>query len=199
MHGPAGIRLLEYIPATRAATPGSGVPVAPELEETAYYEPPTVTFASGTHVATVEVDPELAAVRVTGYVVVDDAGTLLNPVVVDGQQHGGVAHGIGNALLEEAVYDEDGQFTSATFVDYLLPTAVEIPDITVVHDSHPSPLNPLGVKGTGEGGATSPPAAVLNAVADALRPLELELCELPLSPTRLFVELQRAAGRRAAT
>jgi CO/xanthine dehydrogenase Mo-binding subunit len=143
-------------------------------------------------VATVEVDPELASVRVLSYVVVDDAGTLLNPVIVDGQQHGGVAHGIGNALLVEAVYAETGQFTSATFVDYLLPTAVEIPDVTVLHDSHPSPLNPLGVKGTGEGGATSPPAAVLNAVADAVRPLRLDLNEVPLTPTRLWIQLRNA-------
>jgi CO/xanthine dehydrogenase Mo-binding subunit len=90
------------------------------------------------------------------------------------------------------VYDDDGQFTSATFVDYLLPTALDVPEITVVHDSHPSPLNPLGVKGTGEGGATSPPAAVVNAVADALRPMRLELSTLPLTPLRLWLEVSGA-------
>jgi aerobic carbon-monoxide dehydrogenase large subunit len=99
--------------------------------------PPTVTFASGTHVAIVEVDPGLATVTLRRYVVVDDCGTMLNPMVVDGQQHGGVAPGIGNALLEEASYDEDGQFTSGSFVDYLLPAATDVPPIEVLHASQP--------------------------------------------------------------
>jgi len=178
----------------RAATPGSGMTTTPGLEASAYYVPPTVTFASGTHIAIVEVDPSLASVKVRQYVVVDDCGTMLNPMIVEGQQHGGVAHGIGNALLEEACYDSDGQFTTGSFLDYLLPAATDIPHIDVVHESHPSPLNPLGVKGTGEGGATSPPAAVLNAVADALRPLRLELTEIPLSPLRLFLDIEAAGG-----
>jgi carbon-monoxide dehydrogenase large subunit len=162
------------------------------LEETAYFVPPTVTFASATHIAVVEVDPPLGSVRVLRYVVVDDVGTMLNPVIVDGQQHGGVAHGISNALLEEAVYDDDGQFISGSFVDYLLATAMDVPDVQVVHDTHPSPLNELGVKGAGEGGATSPPAAIVNAVADALRPLKLDLCEIPLTPIRLFTAIRDA-------
>jgi aerobic carbon-monoxide dehydrogenase large subunit len=178
----------------RAATPGSGLTTTPGLEASAYYVPPTVTFASGTHIAIVEVDPRLASVKVRQYVVVDDCGTMLNPMIVEGQQHGGVAHGIGNALLEEACYDSDGQFTTGSFLDYLLPAATDIPHIDVVHESHSSPLNPLGVKGTGEGGATSPPAAVLNAVADALRPLRLELTEIPLSPLRLFLDIEAAGG-----
>jgi CO/xanthine dehydrogenase Mo-binding subunit len=119
-------------------------------------------------------------------------------MIVEGQQHGGVAHGIGNALLEEACYDESGQFTTATFLDYLLPSATEVPDIQVLHQSFPSPLNPLGVKGTGEGGATSSPAAVVNAVADALRPLSPELTELPLSPVRLFTAMREARAAEAA-
>lgn len=176
------------------AIPGSGLAVRPGLEETAYYVPPTVTFSSGTHIATVEVDPELGAVDVIGYVVVDDVGVMLNPVIVDGQQHGGVAHGIGNALLEEAVYDDQGQFASGSFVTYLLASATEIPEIRVVHDNHRSTLNALGVKGTGEGGATSPPAAVINAVADALKPLKLNLCEMPLTPSRLFAAIRAARG-----
>lgn len=178
----------------KGATPASGLSVEPGLEETAYFVPPTVTFSSGTHIATVEVDPELGSVQVIGYLVVDDVGVMLNPVIVDGQQHGGVAHGISNALLEEAVYTDDGQFSSGNFVTYLLATATDIPEIQVVHDSHPSPLNPLGVKGTGEGGATSPPAAVINAVADALHPLRLNLCEMPLTPIRLHTLLRTAAA-----
>ncbi|MGI8418723.1 MAG: xanthine dehydrogenase family protein molybdopterin-binding subunit [Nakamurella sp.] len=178
------------------ARPASGLSTEPGLAETAYYVPPTVTFSSGTHVATVDVDPELGSVQVIGYVVVDDAGVMLNPMIVDGQQHGGVAHGISNALLEEAKYTDDGQFASGSFVTYLLATAMDIPDIQVLHDSHPSPLNPLGVKGTGEGGTTSPPAAVINAVADAFHPLRLNVCEMPLTPSRLLA-LLRSAGRPA--
>jgi carbon-monoxide dehydrogenase large subunit len=176
----------------RASSPAAGLTSKPGLEETAYYVPPTVTFASATHIAVVEVDPPLGGVRVLRYVVVDDVGTMLNPVIVDGQQHGGVAHGIGNALLEEAAYDDDGQFISGSFVDYLLATAMDVPEVRVVHDTHPSPLNELGVKGAGEGGATSPPAAIVNAVADALRPLKLDLCEIPLTPQRLFMAIRDA-------
>lgn len=192
---------LTFAQLARAATPASGLTAAPGLEASAYFVPPTVTFASGTHIAIVEVDPDLAKVTVLRYVVVDECGTVLNPMIVEGQQHGGVAHGIGNALLEEACYDEGGQFTTATFLDYLLPGATEVPDIQVLHQSFPSPLNPLGVKGTGEGGATSSPAAVINAVADALQPLRLELNELPVTPVRLFTALRdaREAGSGAGT
>ena len=156
------------------------------------FVPPTVTFGSGTHIASVAVDRETGVVNLTGYVVVDDCGTVLNPMVVDGQQHGGVAHGIGNALLEEAVYDEGGQLLSGTFIDYLLPTAADVPDIEVIHRPHPTPLNTLGVKGAGEGSTASAPGAIANAIADALRPLRIEINELPITPQRL-VELIRAA------
>lgn len=191
-------RSLTFADLAKAAVPASGLTAVPGLEGSAYFVPPTVTFASGTHVAVVEVDPDLASVTVLRYVVVDECGTVLNPMIVEGQQHGGVAHGIGNALLEEARYDESGQFTTATFLDYLLPSAAEVPDIQVLHQTFPSPLNPLGVKGTGEGGATSSPAAVINAVADALQPLRPELTELPLSPVRLFTAMREARAAEAA-
>lgn len=187
-------RSMTFADLAKAAAPASGLTAVPGLESSAYFVPPTVTFASGTHVAVVEVDPDLASVTVLRYVVVDECGTVLNPMIVEGQQHGGVAHGIGNALLEEATYDESGQFTTGTFLDYLLPSATEVPDIHVLHQTFPSPLNPLGVKGTGEGGATSSPAAVVNAIADALRPLRPELTELPLNPVRLFTALRQARG-----
>ncbi|WP_420612653.1 xanthine dehydrogenase family protein molybdopterin-binding subunit [Candidatus Spongiisocius sp.] len=174
--------------ADRAAGTGAGARLRAEDE----YVPPTVTFGSGTHLASVLVDRETGVVTVTGYVVVDDCGTVLNPMVVDGQQHGGVAHGIGNALLEEAVYDEGGQLLSGTFIDYLLPTAADVPDIEVIHRPHPTPLNTLGVKGAGEGSTASAPGAIANAIADALRPLRIEINELPITPQRL-VELIRAA------
>lgn len=172
-----------------AASPGPGksLPegVGPGLEFSAYYEPPAVTFASSTHAAVVEVDPETGGIEILRYLVVDDCGRELNPMVVDGQQHGGVVHGIGNAIFEQVVYDESGQMLNATFMDYLLPTAADVPMIEVVHENHPTPLNPLGAKGVGEGGTTSAPAALANAVVDAMRPMRLEVNSMPMTPSRL--------------
>jgi carbon-monoxide dehydrogenase large subunit len=158
---------------------------APGLEGWARFEPPAVTFGSGTHVAAVEVDIDTGFVRVIDYTIVADSGTLLNPMVVDGQQHGGAVHGIANMLLEEVLYDEAGQPMNTTFMDYLLPTAADVPSIKVVHRSHPSPLNAMGVKGAGEGATASAPAAVANAIVDALRPLGVEITEMPITPPRL--------------
>ena len=172
-----------------AASPGPAARLPegmdPTLESSAYYEPPAVTFASSTHIAVVEVDKDTGQVTILRYVVVDDCGRELNPMVVDGQQHGGVVHGIGNGILEEAVHDEAGQLLNPTFVDYLLPTASDVSMIEVVHQNHPTPLNALGVKGVGEGGTTSAPAALANAIADAMKPLHLEIDTLPLTPARL--------------
>lgn len=179
-----------------APGPGSRLPegVEPGLEETHYYIPPTVTYSSGTHLAVVEVDRETGMVSVLEYYVVDDCGQILNPMVVDGQQHGGVAHGIGNALLEEVIYDDAGQMLNPTFMDYLLPTAADVPPIQVEHETHLSPLNPLGIKGAGEGGAVSPPAAIANAIVDALRPLEIEMAEMPMTPARVWRAIQAATS-----
>lgn len=178
--------------------PGSKLPegMEPGLNEIAHYMPPTVTFATGTHVAVVEVDDETGFVRTLDYVVVDDCGVMLNPLIVDGQIHGGIAHGIGNALYEEAVYNEDGQFLTATFMDYLLPTSSEVPNLRVVHDEHPTPLNRLGVKGAGEGGTVSPPAAIANAICDALLPREVRIVEMPVTPDRLY-RLMQSSGAGA--
>ncbi len=183
-----GLGFPELAAAARDRNDGDGSGLSAHDE----FVPSTVTFGSGTHVASVAVDRETGVVSLTGYVVVDDCGTVLNPMVVDGQQHGGVAHGIGNALLEEAVYDEDGQLLSGTFIDYLLPTATDVPDIEVIHRPHPTPLNTLGVKGAGEGSTASAPGAIANAIVDALRPLRIEINEMPITPQRL-VELIRAA------
>ncbi|MXZ06046.1 MAG: xanthine dehydrogenase family protein molybdopterin-binding subunit [Acidimicrobiia bacterium] len=187
-----GLGFPELAAAARDRVEGDGSGLSAHDE----FVPSTVTFGSGTHVASVTVDRETGVVRLTGYVVVDDCGTVLNPMVVDGQQHGGVAHGIGNALLEEAVYDENGQLLSGTFVDYLLPTAADVPDIKVIHRPHPTPLNTLGVKGAGEGSTASAPGAIANAIVDALRPLRIEINEIPITPQRL-VELIQAAERRS--
>jgi aerobic carbon-monoxide dehydrogenase large subunit len=164
----------------------------PGLEASAYVHTTQSTYSSGAHAAVVEVDLDTGAVRVLRYVAVDDCGTMINPMVVEGQIHGGVAHGLGNALLEEVVYDAAGQLATGTLMEYALPRAIDVPTLDVRHVVTPSPLNPLGVKGAGEGGALPAPAAVANAVADALRPLEVEVSEMPLTRERLWRRIQRS-------
>jgi carbon-monoxide dehydrogenase large subunit len=166
----------------------------PDFQASAYYEVPTVTFASAVHVAQVEVDPETGIVKVLRYVVAHDCGKLINPLIVEGQVRGGTAQGIGGALLEELVYDADGQLLTGSLMDYLLPTAMDVPNIETIHLEFPSPRNPLGVKGVGEGGAISPPAAIANAIEDALAPFDVRITETPVSPARIVV-LVRAARR----
>jgi carbon-monoxide dehydrogenase large subunit len=166
----------------------------PGLESTRYWAPTAATFASGVHVCTVEVDPETGQVHVLRYVVVHDCGTVINPVIVDGQVHGGVAQGLGNALYERFVYDADGLPRTTTFMDYLLPTAVETPPMFVGHVVPRSPLNPAGIKGTGEGGAMPVPAAIANAVEDALAPLDVVVDSISLSPASLRELIKRAGG-----
>ena len=190
-----GLTLAELAVAAQNGT-GSRQDAEPGLTASARFVPPAVTFGSGTHVAVVEVDTDTGFVKVLDYTIVADCGTLINPAVVDGQQHGGAVHGIGNMLLEEAGYDEDGQPVNTTFMDYLLPTAADTPSIRVVHRPHPTPLNPMGVKGAGEGATASAPAAVANAITDALRPLDVEITEMPLSPGRLRALI--AAARDSA-
>ena len=156
------------------------------LEETHYFEPPTVTWAYAAHAAIVEVDMETFRVKIERYVVAHDCGVLVNPMLAEGQIVGGVVQGIGGALAEAIAYDDQGQLLSGTFMDYAMPIASELPAIELVHQQIPSPLNPLGVKGLGEGGAISPPVALANAVCDALSPFGLELNATPISPEALF-------------
>jgi carbon-monoxide dehydrogenase large subunit len=176
------------------ARPGG---VSPDFEATVYHHQPTVTYTSAVHVAVVEVDPATGAVRLLRYVVAHDCGKVINPTIVEGQIHGGVAQGVGGALLEEMVYDEAGQLLTGTFMDYLIPTAMELPPIETVHLEYPSPRNPLGIKGVGEGGAISPPAAIANAVEDALASLGVVVTRTPLGPAAVEA-LIRAAGERPA-
>ncbi len=157
----------------------------PGLEARGYYAPPQATFASGCHAAVVEVDVDTGELTILKYVVQHDCGTIVNPTIVEGQIHGGVAQGIGGALYEKVVYDESGQLLSGTFMDFLMPTAVEVPEIEICHLETPSPLNPLGVKGVGEAGAIPVPALIAEAVEDALAPLGVRVREMPLSPTRI--------------
>jgi aerobic carbon-monoxide dehydrogenase large subunit len=174
----------------RAAVPGwaSKLPVGlePGLEETFYFVPATVTWANAAHVAVIEVDKETGEIKLRDYIVSHDAGRLVNPLLVEGQIHGGVAQGIGAALYEEICYDADGQLLSGSFMDYLLPGTMEVPEIKTVHLESASALNPLGIKGLGEGGAIAPPAAIANALADALRPFTVRVNEIPLSPSRVL-------------
>jgi len=179
-----------------APRPGYALPGAmdPGLEASGYVHVPQSTYSNGAHAAIVEVEPETGAVRILKYVAVDDCGTMINPLVVEGQIHGGIAHGIGNALSEEIVYDAAGQLVTGTLMDYALPRAADVPTLAVHHVVTPSPLNPLGVKGAGEGGTLPAPAAIANAVADALRPLRVAVTEMPLTRERLWRRIRAAGG-----
>jgi carbon-monoxide dehydrogenase large subunit len=162
----------------------------PDFEASAYHHVPTVTYASAVHVAQVEVDPGTGAVRLLTYVVAHDCGKVINPTIVEGQVHGGVAQGVGGALFEEMVYDAEGQLLTGTLMDYLVPSATDLPRIETVHLEFPSPRNPLGMKGLGEGGAISPPAAIANAIDDALAPLGVRVTETPASPARVLALIE---------
>jgi len=170
----------------RAAVPGPPG-MEPGLYAAHFFEAPKMTYPYGTHVAGVEVDPATGRVTLRKYVVTYDVGRAINPMIVGGQIMGGLAQGLGGALFEELVYDDQGQPLTTTFMDYLVPTAMEMPNGTIVKilEETPTPLNPLGVKGVGEGGSSGAGAAIANAVADALAPLGIAITELPLSPDRL--------------
>ena len=163
------------------------------IEHTAYYAPSQAAYCSGTHVAEVEVDHLTGGVRILRYTVAHDSGRLINPLIVDGQVQGGVAHGIGNALLEWMQYDENAQPLTTTFADYLLPMATDVPTCAIAHIETVNPLNPLGVKGAGEGGTIPAPAAIIAAIEDALAPFGVHFAETPLTPERIVATL-RAAG-----
>jgi carbon-monoxide dehydrogenase large subunit len=141
----------------------------------------------------VEVDVGTGHVKLIGYLVAHDCGKVINPVIVEGQVHGGVAQGVGGALYEEMVYDEAGQLLTGSLMDYLVPTATDLPRIDTVHLEYPSPRNPLGIKGLGEGGAISPPAAIANAIEDALQPFGVKITATPVSPSRLLALIQQHA------
>ena len=166
-----------------------------ELAATKTYDPVFGTTTSATHIAAVEIDPETLQVRIDRFVVAEDCGRIINPLIVDGQVHGGVAQGIGAALYEEVVYDGNGQIHTASLVDYLVPSACEIPRMDVVHLETTSPTTLGGFRGMGEGGTIGAPAAIANAIADALSPLGIDINELPMTPERLFrlIDAKRTA------
>jgi carbon-monoxide dehydrogenase large subunit len=166
----------------------------PGLEHTAYFTPPQASYCNGTHVVEVEVDPFTGGVTLLRYTIGHDSGNIINPMIVDGQVQGGLAHGIGNALFERMTYDAGAQPQSTTFADYLLPSAPEVPGAAIEHIETPNPLNPLGVKGAGEGGTIPAPAAIVSAIEDALAPFGVRFSEAPLTPARIVEELQRAGA-----
>ncbi len=162
----------------------------PGLEETAFYDPENFVFPFGAHVAIVEIDPETGNVDVKRYVAVDDCGPAINPNLIDGQVHGGIAHSIGQALYERVHYDEAGQLVTGTFVDYCLPSAADLPSFETDRTETPSPVNQLGVKGIGEAGTIAATAAVTNAVIDALRPAGITYINMPLTPNLVWEAIQ---------
>jgi carbon-monoxide dehydrogenase large subunit len=196
-----GLTLGDVAAIATAPRPGYALPgsMDPGLEASGFVHVMQSTYSNGAHAAVVEVDPETGTARVLRYVAVDDCGTMINPMVVEGQIHGGIAHGIGNALLEEIVYDGAGQLVTGTLMDYALPRAADVPRFEVHHVVTPSPHNPLGVKGAGEGGTLPAPAAIGNAIADALRPLGVEITEMPLTRERLWRKICAAATRGLTT
>jgi aerobic carbon-monoxide dehydrogenase large subunit len=166
--------------------------VEPGLEETYVYDPPNFSWPSGAHVAIVEVDTETGAVELLRYIAVDDVGTVVNPIIVDGQIHGGLAQGVAQALYEEAIYDEDGNLLTGNMVNYLVPSAAEFPRWELHRTETPSPTNPMGVKGVGETGAIASPAAVMNAVVDALAADGVTDIDMPATPERVWRALEEA-------
>ncbi|MFS8570278.1 MAG: xanthine dehydrogenase family protein molybdopterin-binding subunit [Thermaerobacter sp.] len=174
----------------------------PGLEAARYFNPPQSAFSAGGHAAIIEVDPATGMIKILKYAVVHDCGRLINPMVVEGQIHGGVAQGIGGSFYERLVFDENGQLLTTTFMDFLIPTAMEVPDIAIDHQETPSPLNPLGVKGAGEAGVIPVPALFVDAIEDAFSGYGLRFREVPLDPNRLRQALAEAgvpgAGSTAA-
>jgi carbon-monoxide dehydrogenase large subunit len=166
--------------------------MTPGLRETAAYDPPGGTFSYAAHVCRVAVDPDTGLVDVEQYAVVHDCGTVVNPAIVEGQIHGGIAQGLGSALFEGIVYDEQGQPRTTTLMDYLLPVQASMPDVTIEHMETPSPYTPGGMKGMGEGGTNGAMACVANAVSAALPEVAVELGSLPLTPTLIWSALHRS-------
>ena len=189
-HGPEASLTLKEI--AFAAWTAHNLPegLEPGLEATYVYDPPNFSWPSGAHVAIVEVDTETGAVELLRYIAVDDVGTVVNPTIVEGQIHGGLAQGVAQALYEEAIYDDDGNLLTGNMVTYLVPSAAEFPRWELHRTETPSPTNPLGVKGVGETGAIASPAAVMNAVVDALAEDGITDIAMPATPERVWRALE---------
>jgi aerobic carbon-monoxide dehydrogenase large subunit len=169
----------------------------PGLEASAFYDPENFVFPFGAHACITEVDVETGKVDIVRYVAVDDCGPAINPNLIEGQIHGGITHGIGQALYERIHYDDDGQLVTGTFVDYALPSAADVPSFETDRTETPSPVNSLGVKGVGEAGTIAATPAILNSVIDALRPVGVDFLNMPLSPQNVWSQIELAQGRGA--
>ncbi|HEY0251908.1 MAG TPA: molybdopterin cofactor-binding domain-containing protein, partial [Kofleriaceae bacterium] len=168
----------------------------PGLEENAFYDPKNFTFPGGTHLVEVEVDPDTGVVEVVDVAIADDVGVIVNPMIVDGQAHGGLAQGIGQALFEEAIYDSDGQLVNASFLNYVMPRAADFPMFKVGNHVTACTHNPIGAKGVGETGAIGVPAAVINSVLDALAPLGVTDISMPATPEKVWRAIATARGAK---
>ena len=179
-----------------AAALGMDLPAGDEpfLDDTAYFDPPNCTYPFGAHIAVVEVDPETGAVTLRRYVAVDDVGKVINPLIVDGQVHGGIAQGVAQALWEGAVYDDQGQLQTGSLMEYALPKAEFFPTFELDRTETPTDVNPLGVKGAGETGTIASTPAVVNAVVDALSPFGIVHVDMPLTPERVWRAIDQARG-----
>jgi carbon-monoxide dehydrogenase large subunit len=191
----AGVTIQEVALATFAA---HNFPdgMEPSLNSDYVLDPENFSYPHGTHLCAVEVDTETGWVQIRSYVCVDDVGNVINPLIVDGQVHGGLAQGIAQALYEEAVYDADGNLTTGSLVDYYVPSAADLPRFVTDRTETPSTSNPLGVKGVGEAGTIASTPAVVNAVVDAVRHLGVKDVPMPCSPARVWHALQTAGGAR---
>jgi carbon-monoxide dehydrogenase large subunit len=178
--------------------PGFSLPAGVEagLEANVQWQSDQMSFANGFHACEVEVDVETGGVRILRYIALQDSGKLVNPMIVEGQMHGSIAHGIGNALYEWMGYDENAQPVTTTFADYLLPTSTEVPSIELLFHESPSPLNPLGIKGVGEAGIVPVAPSLVSAVENALEPFGVHITEAPIRPVRLLELIGRAARER---
>jgi carbon-monoxide dehydrogenase large subunit len=173
----------------------TGQQLEPGLKEGAFYDPVNFTFPAGCHICEVEIDPDTGVTEIVGWTAVDDFGTVINPMIVEGQVHGGIAQGVGQALLERAVYDQDGQLVTGSFMDYCMPRADDLPSYHVDTTMTKCPGNPLGIKGCGEAGAIAAPAAVMNAITDAIGSEDLAM---PATPQAVWAALQKTNSRKAA-
>jgi aerobic carbon-monoxide dehydrogenase large subunit len=158
----------------------------PGLEASSFFEPENFTYPFGTHICAVEIDRDTGQVKITKYIAVDDCGPQINPLIVEGQVQGGIAHSIGQVLFERTVYDENGQLLTGEFMDYALPRAADIPEYVLGATVTPTPVNPLGIKGVGEAGTIGSTPAIANAVLDALEPLGITHLDLPMTPERVW-------------
>jgi CO/xanthine dehydrogenase Mo-binding subunit len=185
----------QFAPARRSDGPQLPPGEEPGLESVGYYSPPHATWASGAHAAVVEVDPQTGVLRYLRYAAVHDCGTMINPLIVEGQVMGGVAQGIGGSFYERMAYDEDGQLRNASFMDFLIPYMTEVPRMLLEHLETPSPLNPYGIKGAGEAGCIPVPALTASAIDDALSELGVTVREMPLDPCSLRELIVEASAR----